>query len=160
MANQGMPKKRKSFPDREAVIERLRKRDGENCWLCKTEILFWPERHPDLGSVTIDHVLPVSHGGDNEDENLKLAHYICNNVRGDSVNPVEIKSRIETLFINGNPATAKQRRFMLIEEMAKKPKEPIYPFCAWPRVKAFVHIDEHGNIMRTYEPVVHPNYLH
>jgi hypothetical protein len=137
--------------DREAIVASLRKRDGEQCWLCQTTILFWPERHDILGAATIDHVLPWSLGGGNDEENLRLAHYLCNNVRGNSIDADEIKARIGTLFIDGEPARAARRRQLLVEAMSQKPKsrEPVYPFCAWPRVESFriwPIVDSCGNV--------------
>jgi 5-methylcytosine-specific restriction endonuclease McrA len=89
---------RERFEDRKATIKFLRLRDGDKCWLCKNLILFWPDCHPQLGSVTVDHLLPVSKGGTNDDYNLRLAHYKCNTVRSDSIDPEQIGKAIQALL--------------------------------------------------------------
>jgi hypothetical protein len=53
-------------------------RDGLACWLCGLQ----------TGSKgrmlrTLDHVIPVSRGGTDALENLRLAHLICNTLRAD-----------------------------------------------------------------------------
>lgn len=61
---------------RRALIER----DGWICWVCQGSI------SPNLAPVhplgaTIDHILPLSAGGDHDLANLALAHYRCNQRR-------------------------------------------------------------------------------
>lgn len=58
----------------------LRKRDGDNCWLCGQYIVegLW---HGNPFQASIDHLLEVSNGGKNQIANLKLTHAICNNRR-------------------------------------------------------------------------------
>jgi hypothetical protein len=61
----------------EAVIER----DGTRCWLCTAPVEFnRPPKHP--RSPSLDHVVPRSKGGTNALSNLKLAHLLCNTLRG------------------------------------------------------------------------------
>ena len=55
----------------------LYNRDGSACSICGEDIDM-TLRHPDLLCATVDHVLPVSHGGGHEPENLALAHLTCN----------------------------------------------------------------------------------
>jgi 5-methylcytosine-specific restriction endonuclease McrA len=60
---------------------RICARDGWVCWICCKPIdhgIAPPNRH--AGSV--DHVVPISRGGSDTDENLKAAHYGCNARRG------------------------------------------------------------------------------
>lgn len=102
--------KRQKYDDRKAIIDFLQLRDGNICWLCKTIIIFWPGRHNILGCVTIDHLVPVSCGGGNEDWNMRLAHYACNSARGNLMDIADIEARIADLFVNGEPATRAQRR--------------------------------------------------
>jgi 5-methylcytosine-specific restriction endonuclease McrA len=52
----------------------LAERFGPDCWLCRKEIA--------IAEVSIDHVLPISLGGDSSLENLRLAHLSCNQGRG------------------------------------------------------------------------------
>jgi hypothetical protein len=59
----------------------LRLRDGERCHLCRGALDFrlpWPAPL----SVEIDHLVPFSVSGDDDDANLALAHRLCNMRRG------------------------------------------------------------------------------
>jgi hypothetical protein len=147
-----MAKARKSFDNRGAVVKRLRVRDGDVCWLCQTRSLFLPERSTILGIATIDHVLPVSMGGSNDDENLRLSHLLCNNIRGTSIDADEIRARIATLFDDDGNAPPRVRRRQLLRQAARQEsraqKDTVYPFCAWPRmhVAAWPVVDERGNL--------------
>lgn len=61
-------------------IPYLINRDGTGCSICGEQIdqdLDWP--HP--RSLTVDHVVPRSHGGSHEATNLRLAHMSCNRQR-------------------------------------------------------------------------------
>lgn len=63
------------------TITQLAERDGWCCWLCSAPVdgeLIYPD--PEMG--TFDHVVPVSKGGSDDAENLRLAHWICNVRRG------------------------------------------------------------------------------
>lgn len=67
--------------DRRAVFIR----DNGECHLCKQPVDFdlkWP--HP--MSRTLDHVIPISHGGQHTYENVRLAHMWCNTSKGNRVN--------------------------------------------------------------------------
>lgn len=60
---------------------RICERDGWLCWICGLEIdasLSVPHRH----AGTADHVVPVSLGGSDTDNNLRAAHLACNSRRG------------------------------------------------------------------------------
>lgn len=56
-------------------------RSGSPCWLCEQPIDL-SLRYPNNLSFTVDHVIPTSHGGTNELEQLRPAHAICNKRRG------------------------------------------------------------------------------
>lgn len=49
------------------------------CWLCGQLILKESE-------ISVDHVIPRSHGGTNAEMNLQPAHILCNNIR-DTMEP-------------------------------------------------------------------------
>lgn len=53
---------------------------GRRCPLCKLPI---GSRSLATARVNLDHVRPVSHGGDDRDENLQLVHRRCNDAKGD-----------------------------------------------------------------------------
>lgn len=51
-------------------------RGSGRCWLCGEPVaLIW---------MTLDHVIPVAHGGSNAQANLRPAHLECNQSRGSS----------------------------------------------------------------------------
>lgn len=67
---------------RESIFER----DVWVCQLCDESID--PEvRWPDSRSASIDHIVPVSLGGDDTPENVQAAHYGCNAGRG--IKPID-----------------------------------------------------------------------
>jgi hypothetical protein len=59
---------------------------------------FFPEAHPVLGGTTIDHLIPVSDGGPDEEWNFRLAHSKCNNARANLMDPDAIIRRVAALF--------------------------------------------------------------
>jgi len=70
-----------TYNQRQNHFGQIAERDDWTCWICKIRI------DPDVPSTnrmgaTIDHVIPISKGGTNDHENLKLAHWICNVRRG------------------------------------------------------------------------------
>lgn len=59
---------------------------GEACWVgrcvhCNTKLVV-PEQGPPLRSVTIEHIVPQTHGGDDDLANVALACARCNNEKG------------------------------------------------------------------------------
>lgn len=70
--------------NRRRRIERIRERDGALCWLCG-RALDWTLRKGRYPGITLDHVVPRSLGGTGVLSNLKLAHRICNTVRGNGI---------------------------------------------------------------------------
>lgn len=62
----------------------LIERYGLHCWLCNRAIT----RRP-----TMDHVMPVSRGGSHHIENLRLAHFTCNQARGNGPIPELLLTR-------------------------------------------------------------------
>jgi len=64
-------------PANRIAHEQLAERDGLNCYLCNEAIDMALPRTSKMGA-TIDHVVPLSRGGADELDNLKLAHWTCN----------------------------------------------------------------------------------
>jgi 5-methylcytosine-specific restriction endonuclease McrA len=62
----------------------LIERDGDVCHICLTQIDLSLARNSRFGA-TIDHVIPVSKGGADTLDNMKLAHWICNIKKGNKV---------------------------------------------------------------------------
>lgn len=80
----GARKKTAHYGGKYGVVDRLAvfERDGWICQLCGDPVD--PElRHPAVMSATIDHVVPLSWGGDHSMENCQLAHLSCNSSKQD-----------------------------------------------------------------------------
>jgi 5-methylcytosine-specific restriction endonuclease McrA len=56
----------------------LRRRDGDNCWLCLRPIDFTITADDDPMHYSRDHVVPRALGGDLGVANMRLAHRRCN----------------------------------------------------------------------------------
>lgn len=65
---------------RNAQRLRLLQRDGPLCWICRAPMDLANPNTP--AAPTIDHVIPVSQGGNDTDANSRLAHRSCNAARG------------------------------------------------------------------------------
>ncbi len=63
---------------------RIWERDRGCCWICGRPVSYW--------EMTLDHFIPKSKGGSNDEDNLRASHEACNNARG-----------------NGDPPKAKKR---------------------------------------------------
>lgn len=64
--------------DRAVIYER----DKFKCYLCGKHVdVSLP--YPDAWGPSLDHVVPQSHGGSHDADNLRLAHLMCNSVRRD-----------------------------------------------------------------------------
>lgn len=72
-------------PSREDRIVFLRQRDGDFCMHpdCDRELDFSILEGPQ--ATTIDHWMPLAHGGTWDNENLKLMHRKCNQLKGDMI---------------------------------------------------------------------------
>lgn len=76
--------------------QRLRERDGDDCWYCGR----------DLGEdATLEHLVPKSKGGMNGLANYVLAHAACNQAAADIplVDKIELRARMTTAT-QGQPA--------------------------------------------------------
>lgn len=60
-------------------------RDGWRCGICGGSISP-SKRWPDSGSVTLDHIIPISKGGRHEYANCQAAHFGCNSRKGSRIN--------------------------------------------------------------------------
>lgn len=68
------------FVDRAEIFER----DGYICQLCGEDV-DPAVKFPDSRAATVDHVVPISRGGDHVASNLALAHFSCNAAKGNRV---------------------------------------------------------------------------
>lgn len=63
------------------TVQQIADRDGNRCHICGKSVDMSRSGLAKWGP-TIDHLVPVSHGGTNDPGNLALAHRQCNTVRG------------------------------------------------------------------------------
>lgn len=63
--------------DRAEVFER----DGWTCGICTLPV-DPTAKFPDAGAATLDHIVPMSRGGDHVKGNVQLAHFHCNSSKG------------------------------------------------------------------------------
>lgn len=58
------------------------KRDGFKCQICKTKVNM-KANVPHPLAPTMDHIIALANGGTHEASNVRLAHFMCNSLRGD-----------------------------------------------------------------------------
>ena len=63
-------------------VTRLMARDGTSCAICGEPLDRGLKDCTHPRYITFDHVVPRSHGGLTRLDNLRLAHQLCNNRRG------------------------------------------------------------------------------
>lgn len=63
--------------DQKITHEEIAERDGYVCHICNELVDMTLPRTSKLGA-TLDHVVPISKGGVDSLDNLKLAHWVCN----------------------------------------------------------------------------------
>ncbi|MER7953850.1 HNH endonuclease [Streptomyces sp. NPDC096030] len=63
------------------TLAEIARRDSFKCQLCGTAVPM-DVKVPEALAPTIDHVVPVSRGGDDTRANVQLAHFRCNSVKG------------------------------------------------------------------------------
>lgn len=61
--------------------EEIAERDGYRCKLCGRKVNMRLQ-YPHLKAPTIDHVIPLTDGGDDTRVNVQLAHFQCNSRKG------------------------------------------------------------------------------
>jgi 5-methylcytosine-specific restriction endonuclease McrA len=64
--------------------DEIAERDGFMCHICSGVVDMTLPRTRALGG-TVDHVVPLSKGGSDDPENLKLAHWVCNVRKGNKI---------------------------------------------------------------------------
>jgi 5-methylcytosine-specific restriction endonuclease McrA len=57
-------------------------RDGWRCGICKKAVVK-SAVVPHPKAPTLDHIVPLAHGGDHTKANLQCAHFMCNSLKGD-----------------------------------------------------------------------------
>jgi 5-methylcytosine-specific restriction endonuclease McrA len=79
-------------PQRISVVELLRQRDGELCWLCGQHIDF-KARPNSVKAWSVEHLLSKSAGGPDELANLVLCHPSCNRILANRTIKDKVKLR-------------------------------------------------------------------
>lgn len=87
-----------------AVKEMYAKRDGHLCHLCGGEIDKTPVKDDGDFFISVDHLKPVSQGGQDYPSNIRAAHMTCNKGRGN-------RSREEYMALVMNGKTVAQVRY-------------------------------------------------
>lgn len=63
------------------TLDKLYERDGGICWICGG--VCDKNAGPNSNNYpSVDHVIPIAHGGKDEWSNVRLAHRICNTLKG------------------------------------------------------------------------------
>ena len=70
----------------EAVRKRVREQAGNRCGYCLA-----PQRLV-FGWLEIEHLVPQSHGGSDEESNLWLACSFCNNYKNDQIDGLDVET--------------------------------------------------------------------
>lgn len=61
----------------------LRALHGDDCYICQEPMLFNPKHHDNPLYATMEHIVPRAKGGLSTWDNVKLAHFKCNNDKKD-----------------------------------------------------------------------------
>jgi HNH endonuclease len=69
--------------------EEILERDGWRCGICR-KVIGKKFKYPHPRSKSIDHVIPLSHGGDDTAVNKRAAHLGCNLARGDQMGEEQV----------------------------------------------------------------------
>ncbi len=64
-------------------------RDGKRCGICHGRVLMG-RAVPHPKAPTMDHILPLAAGGEHSRSNMQLAHFICNSLKSDRVNDIQL----------------------------------------------------------------------
>lgn len=73
-------------------------RDSFKCGLCGEPVdmtLAVPDRH----APTLDHIIPLSRGGEHTPDNVQLAHFICNSGKGNGITGTAARAGAQLLLV-------------------------------------------------------------
>ncbi len=78
---------KKQIIDKDITLEALYRRDSGVCYLCGKPCDWNDKNDITVGPMypSIDHVIPISHGGMHSWKNIKLAHFECNWKKSDTL---------------------------------------------------------------------------
>jgi len=64
--------------EKEKLIERLLEQQNHRCFICEEPL------DPNIHEIDIDHVIPLSQGGKDNENNLAITHRSCNRSKQDN----------------------------------------------------------------------------
>lgn len=78
-------RKRSQVQDKDITLKKLIERDKNICYLCGRPCDISDKDGYKVGNSypTVDHVIPISKGGTDTWDNVRLAHHICNSYKSD-----------------------------------------------------------------------------
>jgi len=82
--NRARRSKKRGQPSESYTTGQIAERDGYRCGLCRRKVDM-TLRRPNLRSASIDHIVPLSKGGDDTRANVQLAHLDCNIKKSNAV---------------------------------------------------------------------------
>lgn len=68
-------------------------------WELQNEKCVYCGRRRQLKHMTIDHIIPLSKGGTNDEENIRCSCKMCNRLK-DNMLPMEFSSFLHEIFMN------------------------------------------------------------
>ena len=82
--------------DRRRVLLNLGRKYGWNCHWCGRETIYNTDDYKKQPSnkATIEHLVPLSRGGENKYRNFRIACYRCNNARGSRPEHLPVTQRV------------------------------------------------------------------
>lgn len=102
--------KRKSYSDEKRKI--IYNKSGGRCELCGQQLLF--------EDMTLDHIVPLSMGGEDSMKNLQAACFDCNKLKG-NILPSEFMERITDIFLYQMERQHKDRvKWKIVHKMLNK----------------------------------------
>lgn len=81
----------RSRDDKHLIKPQIAAAQGWRCFYC-------PKSFGTIGEATFDHLVPLSGGGEDSPENLVLAHYDCNQLKGDRM-PSKEETDLQAAFV-------------------------------------------------------------
>lgn len=76
-------------PRERYTLAEIAARDRYRCGICRA-VVRMSDTYPHLMSPSIDHILPLAHGGHDVRANVQLAHFICNSLKSDGGAPQQL----------------------------------------------------------------------
>lgn len=80
--------------DKSIALGELFRKDGGICQICHDPVSM-DVRWPDPRSASIDHIIPLSKGGDHTWRNVQLAHLGCNCSKNDKIDDAALLGSVE-----------------------------------------------------------------